>query len=328
MSRVGLVGHTGFVGGALRRRRSFAGFYNSSNIGELAGERFDRVVCAGAPAVMWAANADPEGDAANLDRLIAALRSAEIGTLVLISTVAVFDDPSAGYAEDDARYETAKAYGRNRRRLEVQAAEAFDDVRIVRLPALFGPGLKKNFIFDLMNPAPSFINPTAYEKTAAAFSAAERAMLAEAYAFDAGLKMWRLRREELSRAPLLADLTEALERIGFVARNFTNSESRYQFYNIERLADDIDRIVDSEVRVVNLCSEPLSAREVHLHLTGEDFANDGPARVSENVRTRHAGLFGGAGDYTFDRATVLSDLKAYFAEAGFAKVRCDGAEAS
>ena len=48
---------------------------------------------------------------------------------------------------------TAKhhAYGANRFYLEQALADAFDVIHIVRLPGLFGPGLKKNIIFDLLN---------------------------------------------------------------------------------------------------------------------------------------------------------------------------------
>ena len=118
MSRAALIGYTGFVGSALARQRHFDCAHNSRSIDEIAGERFDFVVCAGAPATMWAANAQPTADAANLFRLFKALRSAEIGKLILISTIAVFDDVSAGYTERSANFEIVKPYGRNRRELD------------------------------------------------------------------------------------------------------------------------------------------------------------------------------------------------------------------
>lgn len=63
--RAGLVGASGFVGGVLSRQRTFDAGYTSRSIADIAGERFDTVVCAGAPAAMWKANADPDGDWAN-----------------------------------------------------------------------------------------------------------------------------------------------------------------------------------------------------------------------------------------------------------------------
>lgn len=313
--RTGLVGHTGFVGGNLMRQRRFDAVYNSSTIADIEGERFDVLVCAGAPATMWAANADPEGDASNLDSLLDALRSAHIGTLVVISTVAVFDDLGAGYTESSARYETRKAYGRNRRGLETAAVESFGDVRIIRLPALFGPGLKKNFIFDLMNPAPSFINPSKFQETESAMRPGERAALKEAYVFDPALAMWRHRRDALAGTDVAAAVLAALERVGFLARNFTNSQSRYQFYNVERLSGDIDCAIKAGISVLNICSEPTSAGEIHAALVGERFENNGPARIDEDVRTDHAAAFGARGPYLFDRGEVLADLRAFFERA-------------
>ena len=306
----GLIGSSGFVGGALQRQRSFDGAYNSKTIGQIAGRRFERVVCAGAPATMWAANNQPEADAANLASLLASLRSASIGKLVLISTVAVFDDVSAGYTESHARYEQAKAYGRNRRRLEEDAAEAFD-CHILRLPALFGKGLKKNFIFDLMNPIPSFLTQAKHDELSAAFAAADRALLADAFAFDPGLNMWAFDRDRFGGDPRGGLLEAAFRRAGFISRNFTNSDSAYQYYNIERLADDIDLCVEHGVRVLNVCSAPLRAGEIHEALFGEPFQNAGPAKVSEDVRSEHGALFGASGPYLIEREAVLADLQAY-----------------
>lgn len=145
-----LIGHTGFVGGNLLRQRPFDALFNSANIDQINGRSFDLVVCAGARAETWRANADPESDLNDIERLTRALEHAEAQKLVLISTVDVFADPVG--VDEDSPTPTAgvPAYGRNRRRLEQIVASRFDAL-IVRLPALFGPGLKTNAVYDLLH---------------------------------------------------------------------------------------------------------------------------------------------------------------------------------
>jgi hypothetical protein len=311
VSRKALIGSTGFVGGALARQRQFDCAYNSKSIGEIARERFDLVICAGAPATMWEANARPEADAANLSRLYEALRLADIKRLVLISTITVFDDVSAGYTESSATFEDDMAYGRNRRQLELLAMDAFD-CHVVRLPALFGPGLKKNFIFDLMNPVPSYVAPPKFDELRREFSPEDRNLLARAFSFDDGLNMWRFSRASFRpETPEGNQLEAAFRHVGFLAPTFTNSESRQQFYNIERLANDIDRCLEVGIRALNVCSTPLRAADIHREILGEPFENHAPARVDQDVRSEFAALFGGSGDYLYAGDQVLGELRRF-----------------
>src|SRR5688572_11586239 len=91
--RSALIGHTGFVGGTLHRQFRFDDQYTSSNIASIAGRAYDLVVCAGAPAEKWRANADPEGDRERLAKLSEPLARAKIGELILISTIDVYPTP-------------------------------------------------------------------------------------------------------------------------------------------------------------------------------------------------------------------------------------------
>jgi nucleoside-diphosphate-sugar epimerase len=146
-----LIGHSGFVGGTLLKRARFDDLYRSSDIGAIAGKRYDEVVCAGAPAQKWIANKDPGGDAARMKTLTDALLEVDCRRFVLISTVDVFQQP-ADVDEASAVVENGlHAYGLHRRQLEQFVAQRFSDHLIVRLPGLVGPGLKKNVIYDLLN---------------------------------------------------------------------------------------------------------------------------------------------------------------------------------
>ena len=130
-----LIGHTGFVGSNLLRQRSFDATFNSANIDEIAGRSFDLVVCAGAPAEKWKANADPERDLDNIERLIRALEQVNTQKLVLISTVDVFATPVEVDEDTPAPMAGLPPYGHHRRRLEQMVAGRFD-ATIVRLAGL------------------------------------------------------------------------------------------------------------------------------------------------------------------------------------------------
>jgi hypothetical protein len=146
-----LIGHTGFVGGTLLRQRPFDELYNSKTVEAIAGKSFGLLVVSAMPAAKWIANRDPAGDRAVLDRLTGCLRQVRAERVVVMSTVDVYPNP-VGVDEDSAIDPAAQqTYGRNRLLLERTAAEHFPRVLVVRLPGLFGEGLKKNAVYDLLH---------------------------------------------------------------------------------------------------------------------------------------------------------------------------------
>ncbi len=145
-----LVGHTGFVGETLKRQARFDALYRSTDIGEIDGREFDLVVCAGAPAAKWIANREPEADRAGLERLQLHLGRCRARRFVLVSTVDVYPDPRGVDEESPIVPDPRNAYGTNRFALERFCRGRFD-ATVVRLPALFGHGLRKNAVYDLLH---------------------------------------------------------------------------------------------------------------------------------------------------------------------------------
>jgi hypothetical protein len=151
-SGTALIGYTGFVGGTLMRGKEFDALYNSRNIADIAGRSFDLVVCAGVSAAKWLANRQPEADRAAIASLTQCLDQIEAREFVLISTIDVYPDPSLPLDESHAIDPAAThAYGRHRCELEQWVRRRFPLSRVVRLPALFGQGLRKNALYDLLN---------------------------------------------------------------------------------------------------------------------------------------------------------------------------------
>jgi nucleoside-diphosphate-sugar epimerase len=243
------VGYTGFVGGNLAAQHGFDAFYNSRNIEAIAGQSFDLLVVSGMPAAMWIANQDPAADRAVLDRLIGCLRQARANRVVVMSTVAVYPVP-VEVDEDSLIDSTAQTpYGRHRLLLEQAVAQYFPHSLAVRLPGLFGKGLKKNAVYDLLHD------------------------------------------NEVHKV---------------------NAASVYQFYNLDRLWRDVMIALSAGLRVINFATGPVSMRQVAEEAFGSPFTNDpGTAPARYDMRSRHAGLFGGCDGYLYGRRQVLDELRGF-----------------
>lgn len=148
---VGVIGYTGFVGGTLCNQHVFTHFYRSTNIEEICQQKFDLVVCCGAPGKKWLANQQPEKDLQALKHLMSCLEKITCTHFVLISTIDVFKNPVSVNEASLIDESGLHAYGLHRRLLEKFVEQRFSRHLIVRLPGLVGPGLRKNIIFDFLN---------------------------------------------------------------------------------------------------------------------------------------------------------------------------------
>lgn len=147
--KIGLIGYTGFVGGYLSEAFPGAALYNSSNISDITGENFDLLLISAMPAEKWKANKFPEEDKATLESLKAAISDVQASSVLLISTVDVFEKPWRVSESSVPVCSATQAYGNNRRKFEEFIQTNFPQSWIVRLPGLVGTGLKKNVIFDI-----------------------------------------------------------------------------------------------------------------------------------------------------------------------------------
>ena len=188
MATSALLGYTGYVGSNLATQGEYTHLYNSSNINSINGHTFDTITCAAAPGFKLGAtqlNQTMEGlaynDAAALDGLKDVLSQVKCrGTFILISTLSVYavtSDAESKKLQPTVRFSRSQPehtlnedrdvwsrslatggmsdheYGRNRAKLEhwLMTESPFkENYLIVRLPGIFGPGMKKNYLFDLI----------------------------------------------------------------------------------------------------------------------------------------------------------------------------------
>jgi hypothetical protein len=177
----------------------------------------------------------------------------------------------------------------------------------VRLPALFGRGLKKNFIYDLINVIPALLKEEKYRELAAASSVIRDGYVRQDNGFYKAVITGNGER---------ASFKAAFERAGFSALNFTDSRAVFQFYPLTALWGHIEAALAAGISLLNLATEPLAAADVYRAVRGGVFQNElasPPPRY--DFRTKHAALFGGSGGYVFGKEQVLSDIAAFVTEA-------------
>lgn len=308
----GLIGHSGFVGGALLRQTDFDACYNSATIATIEGQIFGTLVCAAAPGSMFEANRSPERDAAQIDGLIARLATIQAERFVLISSIAVLADFAGGNDEGTQAFQQDLAYGRHRRALEAFVESHFASSLIVRLPALFGQGLRKNFLFDLMNPVPSLLTEAKRDALMKALDPALGVWAASLYAPDGVTGLLKLDRAALNADRRRAALEDAVTVLGASATQFHHPDTTYQYYAIDRLWQDIGIALGAGLSHLHLVAEPLTAAAIHARLTGRPMPDTSARLHREDMRTRHAGLWGAEGPYQFGAAATLDQLAAFY----------------
>jgi hypothetical protein len=241
-----LIGYTGFVGGTLARHELFDVLINRQNLASLEGLNLTRLVCAGLPAAKWIANREPDADRANMERLCRVLGTVSATSVIIISTIDVYPNTTGADEDYDCSVLPNHPYGTHRLAFERFVRGRFPHAHIVRLPALFGTGLRKNVLYDLLH-------------------------------------------------------DNALDVI--------NPDSRFQWYPLSRLPQDLQTIQTLRPTLVNLFTEPVATREILARFfPGKSVGRRANARIEYDLRTRYDGLFGGSGGYILGRDAVLDTM--------------------
>jgi hypothetical protein len=150
-----LVGNTGLIGKTLKDSMQFDLEFNSSNMvyfNSSVEDGSDLYLCC-LPATMWQVNKNLPRDINNLTKVIKNLQRKKYRNIVLFSSIEVYNQSPQGSDESNTPTFNKAIYGSNRYLFEmlVKTCLEFDNLKILRLPALFGKHLKKNVFFDLMN---------------------------------------------------------------------------------------------------------------------------------------------------------------------------------
>lgn len=301
-----LVGYTGFVGSNLDGETFFEGRYNSRNIQEAYGTNPDLLVYAGLPAEKYLANRFPEQDKAKILQAEDNIRKIAPQKLVLISTIDVFQNPVDVDEDSVIDVNGLQTYGLHRYLLEQWVQDHYPDALIIRLPALFGKNLKKNFIYDYINQIPFALQAQKFAELSQKDNALQRCYALKENGFYQCIVTDKGERKLLRKK---------FETLQFSALNFTDSRSTYQFYPLSRLWKDICTALEKNLRLFHPATEPISAHDLYFYLKNEEFLNeinDTPACY--DYHTKYASLFNRDGPYIMNYIEVMQTIKAFVLE--------------
>lgn len=225
-----LIGDTGFVGRNLINQINFDLTFNSKNIQSFSKFNLtgSEIYLSCLPATKWKINKSAESKLEDLYNMFCILNSLSINKyskIILISTIDVYNNIANGVDEDFSVKPTELGYGQNRAIFEQLILNKlhYTDLKIIRLPAVYGPHLKKNILYDMLN-------------------------------------------------------KNNVEKI--------NLNSHFQWYDINDLSQDIERVSAKGEQIFNLFPEPIITRKIVSNFdesVGYEGAVDG-----YDYRTKHA----------------------------------------
>ena len=304
---IALVGYTGFVGSNIYASANGAidAIYNSKNIENAYGTKPDLLIYAGLRAEKYLANSEPDKDIALILQAEENIKKIAPKQIVLISTIDVFKTPKDVDENSEVDVESLHAYGYNRRRLEIWTQANYRDSLIIRLPGLFGKNIKKNFIYDYIKVIPFMLKADKFEELCRKDEELE--------------KYYKLQNNGFYKVNVAEEEKEKLkgkfQTLGFSAINFTDSRSRYQFYNLAYLWKDMNTAINAGIKLWHPATEPVSAGELYEYLSGERFVNELDGKPADyDYKTMYDRLFGGRFGYICDKEEVFKNIARFIKE--------------
>lgn len=299
-----LVGYTGFVGSNLAKEHHFTDLFRSTNIEKAYGSNPDLLVYAGIPGEMFTANNYPKEDLEIMKQAFGNIRAIGPKKIVLISTISIYGDPFGVTEADmpDIQSNKLSAYGKNRFLLERLIEDSCKDFLIVRLPALFGDNLKKNFIYDYIHLIPSKLKIEIYEKLK------DNDVIRRNYEQEDSFFYRFNPQNECEKQKTY----EFFKNSEFSALSFTDSRSKYQFYDLSELWKHIEIGLKEGLTHLNLATEPIEISELYKYLSGKDFVNIlNKDPFNQDMKTLYTKYLGGENGYIHKKEEMLHRIKEF-----------------
>ena len=305
-----LIGSTGTIGKNLLKQSSFSGQYNSKNVHKINKKKFDITVCAGAPGSMAQANKYPKEDYIKIKKLIKFLKALKTEYFVLVSTIQVFSDIKKKNHEKTKKLYNKLTYGKNRRILEKFCENNFKQCLIVRLPSIFGNHIKKNFIFDILNPLPTFIDNKKYLKILSTIPFKLKEKFKDVY--NKHQDFYFINRQKLHKIDKKNELNQFIQKVNLSSSSLTNPHSKYQYYNLNYLWRDINVALANDLKVINLATEPLKALTIYKKLLKKKMKKNYSKIYVANMTTKYGKFWNSKNNYICNKNKIIKDLLIFY----------------
>lgn len=144
-----LIGFNGFVGSnLLSQLKEKPELFNSSNIESIRFKHYGNLYLCCPFGTKYIVNRESSKDLANILNLLAILATVDCNTCYLVSSQ---DCNSSSTSDESFSGKPITPYGTNRLFFEEAVRDLFCEHHVLRIGCLFGKGLKKNIIYDLLN---------------------------------------------------------------------------------------------------------------------------------------------------------------------------------
>jgi hypothetical protein len=256
------------------------------------------------------ANKFPEEDWRSITLLMKNLEQVKCKTFVLVSTIDVYKTGIEVDEDSKISENGLMPYGSHRVILERLVKTVFPSAYIIRLPGIFGKGLRKNFIFDLIFRIPKMISSMECNRLKCNLNEIEKELINSCY--EMGLNGILCLKSCLSKNKLV-DLRKVLQRAELTSLRFTDSRSLYSYYDLSDLKKDLKHIITQNIHLINLVTEPMMAGEISELAFDYTFINrlEGKNPFQFRIRSKYDEIFHGSRGYLYDKEQVIKKLREF-----------------
>ena len=132
------------------------------------------------------------------------------------------------------------------------------------------------------------------------------------YKFDLEKKRHVFDKNRAIEDKALDIIRKELFDINETSLQFTNSKSTFQFYNLDNLYSDILKSIEYNIYMLNICSAPISARDLMKNIFNKEFISNDAKLYNYNMKSIYSDKWENDKQYLYSEKNVYDDLVSFF----------------